>query len=262
MANINPLWYVFFIESGIGFIFGILGLTLLLTTRQKKPSDMMLAHLTVCDIIYIAVRTVLVISILKGTFQEHRLIFRAVSFGTLIPQVMSLVIITIDRILAVNLLVRYKLVVTNKRLLVVLVCVWIFSAAYGVSFWFSKSIVYAFVALGLSTAVVLFFIVSYTYIIIKVHMTRRRTSTAGRCNQQSRFNYWIPFTIILTYVLFIVATDLSLVFTGFKFTAWHFIAWNLNPLADTITYVFGSARMRSRMRNRGRHSTTTLVSRV
>ena len=256
MTTINPLLYVFFIISGISFLFGIFGIVLLLTLRQKKPSDMMLAHLTLCDMMNAVGNTAMVISFLRGTFRKQRVILRAVTFSTAIPQFLSLVIITIDRILAVNLVFRYRLVVTNKRLAYVLVSVWVLGVAYGggVCWLPPSSGVQKHVILGLCIAAVLVFIVSYAYIIIKVHMARKAFSTAGQRSRQSRFNYRIPLTIILTYILLVVATNLSLEFDGVKITAWHWIAWNLNTLADTMTYVFGSARIRSRLTSWGRNS--------
>ena len=176
-------------------------------------------------------------------------------------QYLPLSIINIDRILAVNLVFRYRLVVTNKRLAYVLVSVWVLGVAYGggVCWLPPSSGVQKHVILGLCIAAVLVFIVSYAYIIIKVHMARKAFSTAGQRSQQSRFNYRIPLTIILTYILLVVATNLSLEFNAVKkVTVWHWIAWNLNNLADTMTYVFGSARIRSSWGRNSRRSRSTI----
>ena len=243
-------WYpdcIFFIEAALSLLLGILGLVKLLKPKKKKPSNMMLVHLTICNllcvIVYIGVVTLTIVGI---TFEDQRseLVLTAIVFALYIPNVMSLVIITIDRILAINLVLRYRLVVTNKRLFAVLACVWIIGAVYAVSFWFLKSDIYLSVSLIFSLAVVIFFIFSYVYIVIKVKVARRELATSGQRNRQSRLNYWVPFTIILTYIVFVVATDLSVVYLN-NMTIWHFIVWSLNPIADTLTYVIGSAGVRS-----------------
>ena len=241
-------WYpdcIFFVEAALSLILGIFGLVKLLKSKKKKPSNMMLAHLTMCNmlcvIVYIGVVTLTIVGI---TFENQRSewVLTAIFFALYIPNVMSLVIITLDRILAINLVLRYRLVVTNKRLFAVLVCVWILSAVYGVSCWFLKSDTYLIVLFIFSLVVVIFFVCSYIYIIVKVKVARKELATSGQRNRQSRLNYWVPFTIILTYFLFVVATDLSVVYLN-NITIWHIIVWSLNTIADTLTYVIGSARI-------------------
>ena len=111
------------------------------------------------------------------------------------------------------------------------------------------------VILGLCIADVQVFIVSCTYFVIKVHMTRKAFSTADQRSLQNFFNFRIPFTIILTYIFLVVAANPSLEFNRVKTTALHWIAWNLNTLVDTMTYVFGSARIRLRLISWGRNLT-------
>ena len=241
-------WYpecIFFLETALSLLSGILGLVKLLKPKKKKPSHMMLAHLTICNMMCVIVYIGLVtLNIVGVTFEDQKSewVLNAIAFAVYVPHVMSLVIITIDRILAINLVFRYKLVVTNKRLFAVLVCVWIISAVYGVSCWVLKSDIYLNVFFIFSLVVVIFLILSYTYIIITVKVARRALATSGQSNRQNRLNYWIPFKIILTYILFVAATDLSVVYLN-NITIWHFIVWSLNPIADTLTYVIGSPGM-------------------
>ena len=225
--KMDILSIIFVIETVLCFLLGTLGVALLLKPGDNKPSDVMLAHLTLCDMLNIAVNLVVEIMYTnKMLSNQATLIMEGIGYAFLLPHLMTLVIITVDRILAINLVFRYRLVVTNKRLTILLVIVWILSAVYGTSYYFVRSKYYKKVLFSLSLVVVVFFIVSYTYIIIKVRRTRKALSSAGQTNRQSRFNYWIPFTIILTYILFVVVTDLTLVF-NVRMSIWHFLVWDL-----------------------------------
>ena len=244
-------------------LLGILGLVLLMKGQQKKPSEIMLAHLTICNILTVCqlVATVVISNFIRAVNTVKTMwILSATQFLIHVPLVVTLIIITVDRILAINLVLKYRLVVTNKRLALVLFCAWLLGVLYGGSTYFVQSMVYFFVSLSASAAVVLFLIVSYLYIIIKVRVMRRGISSTGQSNRHSRFNYTIPLTITLTYILFAVVPDITLQFSGsMNVSPWHYIAWTLNSLADTLTYIIGSPRIRSRLK-RGRGSSNRMQS--
>ena len=248
MADINVLWYIFFIEAAITIILGIIGLFLLLMRQDKKPSDIMLAHLTICNILNVGNMVAMVITTLAGV-RSTMWIFSLSGFLLYLPHPLTLVVITIDRILAIKLVLRYRMVVTNKILTVGLVCVWLLAVAYAVPSYFVKMMYSHIMPLCLSAANVIFFIVSYTYIIVKVHFMRKSLSKTGQRNNHSRFNYSVPLIIVLTYILFAVTTDITLLFIGvMNVTPWHFIGWTLNSLADTLTYVLSSPQIRSKIK--------------
>ena len=246
MASSNILQYIFYIESSISILLGILGLFCLLTGPNKRPSDRMLAHLTVCNILSVG---------LSIPFEHNKIKADYYIGGTVrgiyVLYALILIIIMVDRILAVSLILRYRVIVTHKRLSVTLLSAWILCIVCGVLYHFFKSPLYDYVMFSFSPAVVLFFIASYTYIIIKVRTTRKVLSNADQLSRgQSSIKYWIPFTIILTYIFFQVTVDLIAAFSEFNVTTWHYILWTLNPTSDTLIYILGSSRLRSNMRKR------------
>lgn len=244
MAPTDFLWYIFVIEAAITLLLGVFGLVLLLTAEEKKPSDMMLAHLTVCNMLNVTMYMALSIFNSFGEDDKLNHILIDLTFAIYIPHVLTLVIITIDRILAVHLVLRYRSVVTNGRLKLVLTLVWILGAVYGVLSSLFENLKY--VSLCLSAIVVMFFIVSYLFIIFKVQTAKKNMPTV---RHKSRFKYWIPLTIIVTYTLLVVATDISVIIIKTEnIKLWHYIAWSLNALIDTLTYLFGSAQIKSRIK--------------
>ena len=240
MASTSILQYIFYIESSIGILLGILGLFCLLKGPNKRPSDRTLAHLTVCNILSVGMSIPFEHNMEKANYY----IGGAVR-GIYVLYALILIIIMVDRILAVSLILRYRVIVTHRRLTIALLSAWIISTICGSSYHFIESPVYDYVIFSFSPAVVLFFIASYTYIIIKVRITKKVLSNADqRSRGQSSINYWIPFTIILTYIFFQVAIDLIVAFSGFNVTTWHYILWTLNPTSDTLIYILGSSRLR------------------
>ena len=237
---------IFLIETSLCFLLGILGLILLFTSHKQKPSDLMLVHLTMCNMTIAAINIAYVVTIDKGKFKGSTMWFiNSIGVTIYFPILITLIIITIDRILAVNLLIRYKIVVTNVRLAKVLVVVWLTSVGIGVSCWFLKSVLFMYVILCLSPVIAIFFIVSYTYIIIKVHKRRKIVSATKQNNHHKCFiNVWVPFTIVMTYLIFVVTTDITVICLE-EMNIWHFIVWNFNYILDTLTYILGSARIRA-----------------
>ena len=241
MAKI--LQYIFLIESSVCILMGILGLVCLLQGLDKKPSDRILAHLTVCNIFSVVMSIIFEHDMEKATHY-----IGGVVRGIYILYALILIIIMIDRILAVSLILRYRVMVSNKRLTIALLCAWVLSFLFGMSYHLFKSSLFDYVLFSLSAIVVLFFIASYTYIIIKIRIKRKVLLNTGHRSKESSINYWVPFIIILSYILFQVAVDLSVAFSGLHPTTWHYILWNINSVVDTLTYILGSSRVRSNMR--------------
>ena len=245
MAHINYMWCIFFVVAASSLLLGIFGLFMLLRGRVKKPSDVMLAHLTVCNMLNVVMYMAPVTTYLLEANSELTKIVRDVLLAIYLPHVLTLVIITTDRILAVQLVFQYKIIVTNKKLRVMFAFVWVLGAMYGVLSYFIEKSVY--VSLCFSALVVFFFVVSYIFIIVKVFKSKKAISTTGKSIGRGQLNYWIPFTIIVTYILLAVATDISVIIVH-EPTPWHYIAWCSNAMVDTLTYVFGSSQIRSRIR--------------
>ena len=242
MAHINCVWYIFFVVAAISLLLGIFGLVLLLREQVRKPSDMMLAHLTLCNMLIVMMYIALVSTFLFGGKLN---LIRDILLAIYVPHVLTLVIITIDRVIAVQFVFRYRIIVTNTKLKGVLAFVWLLGAIYGSILYFVR--ISILVPLCLSAVVVFFFAVSYIFIIVKVCRSKKAISTTGKSIGQGRINYWVPLTIITTYTLLVVATDISVMIVK-EPTPWHYIAWCSNAIVDTLTYVFGSTQIRSRIR--------------
>ena len=156
-------------------------------------------------------------------------------FSALISQ--SIICISLDRLLAAGLTLKYKVIVTKQKLTFTVIVLWLlaFICALISAIDSTKStIIWLFWSSTTITSIVL----SYSYISVVLfkqnQKMRRKTSTST----QHQFNYRIPLCITLSYVLAMFIPDIVVVADKSLFTVWTLVIWYTNFLVDPLIYVF------------------------
>ena len=190
------------------------------------PSKLLLRNLAITDICVGLIVEPLYVTLLVTTVNEHwstcRSLEVAVSMISSILRAVSLLTLTaisVDRLLALLLGLRYRQVVTLKRTWVIVFTLWIFSTAFSAT-WFWNSLItlsYGFIAILLCVVTAIF---SYT----KIFITLRHRQTQlqdhaqipNQANQLKILRYkkavssaiWLQLTLVACYLPYCIVAAL------------------------------------------------------
>ena len=225
--------YIALFELLLIFPLQLLGLTMLLKEPRKQVSDFLLIHLTIAEMLVLAYTQADIHHPPSQPLPLSACLYLFVG----VLQFQTLFMITIDRYLAVKLALRYQIVVTKRKTFIMLTLIWAVSILICIpSYWYEKvMIVVTSMAANLIGCVL--FIVCYTYIIVTVRRRKRKVSKQSVPAGRNNFKYHVPLIIIVTLVCFCTVPDIIWVF-GAMDLQWHWVLWNANILADTLTYMF------------------------
>ena len=243
-------------------ITAFLGNTLILLALRKEsslhpPSKLLLRCLTVTDLcVGVIAEPLLVvywISLVHKSWDFCRYAFYSgYIFGFILCSVSLLVLtaISVDRLLALLLRLRYRQVVTLKRLYVILVSFWILSTAVAICFLVNRFINYwySYTAVPLS---VIISAISYTKIFLELRNQQKRRvqdlvlrenptqtirlSTGGRYRKAVSSALWLQLALAACYLPYSVV---SVLFSDLdKLSSFSFLAWQL---AVTLVYLNSS----------------------
>ena len=214
-------------------ITAFLGNTLILVALSKEtslhpPSKLLLRNLATTDlfvgIIVEPVHVAYWISAVKEQWNICRFSVTAIIItAQLLCSVsqLTLAAISVDRLLALLLGLRYRQVVTLKRTYVTVIFLWIFSVVgcilYGL--WNELvSLLYSYVILALSLVISIY---SYTRIFLRLrhHQTQVQDNVTGQPNQTTSLNIaryrktvssalWLQLTLVVCYLPYVVLAPL------------------------------------------------------
>ena len=252
MINPMSLTYIFLTEIIIVLLLKITGLILLSTAKPRRPADFILINLICTEGLLLISHACLWWDV--PPILENRI-------ETVIPWAayyQTLCMIMLDRVLSVRLHIRYRILVTKRRIMLALLCVWLISILHIVpSMWLRNAHLITFVAWG--GIVVLVFIIGYTYIMLAIKgRTKNLSSTLGTATQQNP-KYKIPVFIVLSFLL-LYLIPMTVYFGWRKHLKLFIIIGELNFIADQITYILGSGRIRKKIRGTFRTTRTVLYS--
>ena len=164
----------------------------------------------------------------------------------LLAQMISIILITLDRTLAVKLTIKYRVVVTKQRLLAILLFSWILCSSHGVVVYYSSHEVLNKIlsAWEIFVAVVIF--IGYTYIVVIVQCRSRNLSEDNQQIRRPKLKLTIPGLIVTTFIVLCLIPDLLLAI-GIKFSLWILSSFYFNFITDSLIYIFGTGRIRSRV---------------
>ena len=201
--------------------------TLRKATSMRSSSKLLLCNLAIADLgIGLVVHPLKAACELRYRCQLIPDVYVVYTFAASIFLSVSLLttlVITIDRLLALSLGIKYRQVVTLKRTLIVTIILWSISVLYGVAFVFNKIVysVLAFIGVVLCTVAAS---TSFIAIFIKLHRLKRKVKDhSDEAPQQQKIQYNFNrtqykssvHTILFIFVALLVCTLPYMCFTAF-----------------------------------------------
>ena len=150
----------------------------------------------------------------------------------------SVLLIVVDRVLAVYLVLKYKAVVTRKKLAIVYSVIWLVSTATGVTRYFIPYFIFhSRVWLSLDSITTIIIASSYFYIAISVYRRRRALRRDTSHATATQLNYQIPLFIICSFILTLPIPNFILMLHPKLYGIWFQVIWSLNWISDPLVYV-------------------------
>ena len=209
-------------------------LVLIARQKKKKVSDILVMHLCGCEL------TTVIYGYCKDCLHYwknidnndntiHMLLY--VVLYTSVYQ--SVLIIVLDRVLAVHMVLKYKAFVTKQKLAIVLSITWAVSLATGVIIYFTDWKVWLF----WDFTMMIIIVSSYLYIIISVYRRKRAMARHTLQSGTSQLKYQIPLSITCSFVLTVLLPDLVVALNPELYCIWLDVIWSLNWISDPLVYV-------------------------
>ena len=238
----NAPLFIWLVIAVIALIFHLLGVYLLMKLKRKRHvSHYLLFHLSGMEIINIIWMGVFVVWQMDASsmMERSRVELSGVVF-LLVGQYISVILLTVDRVLAVALVFKYRRVVTARKLIIVFPVCWAICLAHGVIVWYFTG-TFVKILLAWEIPIVVLLICAYIYIFIVVQIQGRK----GRINsnQKRKLNLKVPLSIVATLIAFYVVPDFLVESGVVQFSPWFYVVFYLNVLTDPIIYILGSPQM-------------------
>ena len=213
-----------------------LSYALVLIARQKKRkvSDIMVMHLCACELVAVIFGYCRECLYYWNLIQKGANTIPMLIYTTLYVSVyQSTMVIVLDRVLAVYLVLKYKVVVTKNKLVIVYIVLWLISIATGVLTYFTHWSYWLF----WDTSVIIIIASSYMYIIITVYRRRRAMSRNNPHLNTPQLKLKIPLLIVSSFVLTFLIPDMIVILNYELYCIWFEVSWSLNWISDPLIYV-------------------------
>ena len=229
------VWFVIALLSMVANGFAIYLLT---TKRKRKKADILLLHLCIAEFFGVAWNV-----ILRPLNMVYSIKYISI-YNNIGNQILgalyylSIIWISVDRLLAAALSLKYKVLVTKGRMLMIAMIVWLFSIICAIISGIKPSLNF-FIWMFWSTITTASILISYSYILIVLYRQKhrfRRNSFIRIGNQ--RFNYEVLLCITLSYIVTMFIPDMVIVIDKELYTVWILVIWYTNHLIDPLIYVF------------------------
>ena len=205
--------------------------------KKNKVSDILVMHLCGCELI-----TVIFAYCHECLYNWKMIDHSDDSISMLLYTVFyvnvyqSVMLITLDRVLAVYLVFKYKVLVTKKKLVIVFFMLWLVSLTTGLVRYYtsvSRSTVWWF----WNGAMIIVIVASYLYIVISVYRRRRAMKRNNAQCTVPQLKFQIPLFIVCSFVLTLLTPDLVLAVYPELYSIWFQVIWSLNWISDPLFYV-------------------------
>ena len=245
MTPADAATVVVFLELVLGLILHGVGILLLLTTQKSVISSLMFIELSFIEICYVLYEGITNVYLITQNgyigLQDKRgltiiVFLHSIRFTTLMA-------ITIDRVLAVKLGIRYGTVVTKFRLAIVVTFIWLMSACLALFMWFCQIRLFSTLLLTLESLLVAVYICSYIYIILVLKLRQKKFH-----NQSARraLNVKVPFLLVLAVICCSWMPELILA-AGIEFSIWFLSLFYLRIIIDALLYIFALPQCRKKL---------------
>ena len=236
---------------GFGFLYLILttglllhgtALYLLFTKVNKKIMDIILINLCLSELLDI-IWDCVYYSMALYTKDNWKPLAAQVATNALPFSIyQSIILITIDRLMAISLPCKYSTLITKTKALCAVTITWLLSIVYGVIIPFVSKLTAYRIWLTCDSLVTTFLTVSYVYIIIVVHLRKGQLNKKAAQKVHNKFKYRTPLLIVLSFILLVFIPDMVLVFKPRYHCIWVPVLWDMNYTLDAFIYVHYSRR--------------------
>ena len=220
------------------------GIYLLVTERRHKIQHIILIQLSCLEILNI----IWDLFFYKQTVLNTDALSEVNRTGTLIIWIgifLTVLTLTLDRLLAVRLGILYNIHVTTKRTCIVLMIIWFIALMHVFNYFNFDEKRQNILFVTWECVLLVFLVSSYLYIFIKLSQLQRRTNSSTSLNQR-QLNYRIPLLIVLSLICFVFLLDILMVM-GVAYSTWFSLVYQFNFLADACIYIFGTRCIRKRV---------------
>ena len=241
-------------------ITAFLGNVVILAALRKEsslhpPSKLLLCSLAITDLCVGLISEPLYVTFLMSVVNEHwavcRFIFEArfitdYSLGGV--SLLTLTAISVDRLLALLLGLRYRQVVTLKRTYVIVITFWVVSTLFSMTYFWNPLVTFWNVAIVISLCLVTA-IISYTKIFVNLRHHQNQVQDLQQPNQTNPLNIaryrkavssalWLQMTLVCCYLPYVLVIGLVINYGLFLsvFLAWCYAVTlvllnsSLNPI--------------------------------
>ena len=143
---------------------------------------------------------------------------------------------------------KFRSVVTKRRLAFVLSGIWLLSLSMAPIVWFTSSKSLNIIMLFWDSFLVLIYICTYLYIIVAVQRRRRQFTNQNNTTTSRGLNLKVPFLLVLTLICFYFIPDLVIVAGATKLHIYLNLLFNFNYISDALIFLFGLPECKKRLK--------------
>ena len=213
------------------------GLFLKIAQKERNAQDCILIHLSPCeclsiiwDMIYYK-QTILMTEEMSTSNYVGILVIWVAIF-------LSIAILTIDRLIAIKLNIKYNSTITNKTVCFALALSCIIALLHIVTYWFFDMMRQHYIFLIWEAGLLVIIIVTYIFIAVVA-----KTSHDNFNGQSRQLKYHVPVLIVISFVCFVSVPDVFRA-VGYDHQTWFALIYNINFITDALIYIFGSPKTR------------------
>ncbi len=249
MGTILYISIVLFIVS---LLLNCLGVHLLTAIKPVSNSKVILCNLAVTEIL-------LCVTEIAFNLEPANLFVRALLGVVWLAYYSSILFLTIDRLIAIRLPLKYRVVITKKRLKLAIGTAWTLAMMFGTSFYFVSGwsfLFWKYASIVLDVTFIALCVLTYGYIFVKIFLRRRfddngQETNDGRrqrliINRERKF-VKIAGLIVFSFVLLALVPDIILYQYG---SNWVGIFLPVGIITDPVIYIFLQDDLRSLLKRR------------
>ena len=189
--------------------------------------------------------------------------------GLRIPFYGTMVLLTSERFLEVYLHMRYYNSCFNKHKLMLALSLWLMFVIWSIGSTTALALkvpmnsIAVWISINFSLAahfvIIIQFLIVYAYVYKKMREHKKSTLlTTQNCQPTttvaSRRRVFIPFFIVLTFIIFDTVPDLFIIFAGMAYSSWILLLFRLDTFFNAVIYLFLQPRIKKRLSRRFRES--------
>ena len=246
MKDIQLPEILWIIGVALSCIFNTLGLYLLIKIKNKRPMHLLLMNLGVSNLVYSLYP--LITRIIQSTALSDRPQWiKAGGLATLVNQYLATALLTVDRVIMVQLHIRYQVALTKRKVGLVTAASWAASLLH-ILYLMCKSNKYQIfqnIVFAWDIIIITLCILSYSYIFFRVKARKKLLGLNEQHGIKQRLKIEIPLFIVLSWTLLWLIPDILLYAKFAKWSSWFPVLFILNVIIHPMVYIFNPKLFKS-----------------